>query len=81
MCKYLLVAGDKEVRQVGLSPVDHASRSSLGQDVNDRGSSKQKSPVVNDLVKGKDAKVDFIFGFFATVFPFECLEAVVCAKN
>lgn len=75
LCKCLLVAGDKEVRQTGFSPVDHASRSSPGQDINDRGSSKQKSPVVNDLLKKKDAKVDLIISFFfATVFLFFLLS-------
>ncbi|XP_074347214.1 uncharacterized protein LOC141686051 [Apium graveolens] len=53
----LLAAGDKEVRQSGLSLVDHTSRSSHGQDINDRGlSERHKSPEVNYLVKRKDAK-------------------------
>lgn len=55
LCECLPVAGDKEVWQAGLSSVDLVCRSSLGQDFNNRGSSKQKSPVVNDLVKRNDA--------------------------
>ncbi|WOG94165.1 hypothetical protein DCAR_0313458 [Daucus carota subsp. sativus] len=45
--------GDKEVRQ-GFSSIDLCGRSSHGQDLYRRVLSKQKSPVVSDLLKGKD---------------------------
>lgn len=48
-----VLAGDKEVRQ-GFSSIDLCGRSSHGQDLYRRVLSKQKSPVVSDLLKGKD---------------------------
>ncbi|KAK1355006.1 Non-specific serine/threonine protein kinase [Heracleum sosnowskyi] len=48
-------SGEKEVKQSGLSSIEHGLTSSLGQDTSRRRLSKKKISEVNDLVTSKDA--------------------------